>query len=114
MSFFDSLKRLFGGSSGKPGESGGMVPPGPGDDAGMKMISCEEARAVLYEYLDGELEGLSYERVKAHFDICARCYPKLSLEKSFLAAVEKAGSGEKAPPELRTKVLGLLADLEKS
>jgi anti-sigma factor (TIGR02949 family) len=114
MSLIDSLKRLFRNSSGKPGEGGGMPLEGSGDGAAVEMISCEEARAVLYEYLDGELEGLSYERVKAHFDVCARCYPKLSLEKSFLAAVERAGSGEKAPPELKTKVMGLLKDLENT
>lgn len=114
MSFFDSLKRLFGGSAGRDGEGSSMPPSDSGGGAAMEMISCEEALAVLYEYLDGELEGVSHERVKAHFDICARCYPRLSLEKSFLAAVEKAGTGEKAPPELRTKVLGLLEDLKRS
>lgn len=114
MSIFDSLKRLFGSSSSRDGQGGGMAASGSGRNAGMEMISCEEARAVLYEYLDGELEGLSYEQVKAHFDVCAKCYPKLSLEKSFLAAVAKAGSGEKAPPELRRKVVGLLENLEKT
>jgi len=114
MSFFDSLKRLFGSSSNKDGQGGGMAPSDSGGNVGMEMISCEEARAVLYEYLDGELDGLSYEQVKAHFDVCAKCYPKLSLEKSFLAAVAKAGRGEKAPPELRTKVLRLLEDAKRA
>ena len=79
-----------------------------------EMISCEEALAVLYEYMDGELEGVTHERVKAHFDVCARCYPKLALEKSFLAVVARAGRGEKAPPELRDKVLSLIEEGGKS
>ncbi len=104
MSMLAWLKRLIG-------EGGGEDPPGSkgkGEDPKAEMISCEEALSVLYEYLDGELEDITHERVKAHFDICARCYPKLAMEKSFLAAVQKAGGGEKAPPELKGKVLNLL------
>jgi mycothiol system anti-sigma-R factor len=110
MSVIDWFKRLLGSGvgSGPPGSNG------KGEDAKAEMISCQEALSALYEYLDGELEGVTQERVKAHLDVCARCYPKLALEKSFLAAVKKAGGGEKAPPELKGKVLHLLKELEGS
>lgn len=116
MSFFKRLKRFFGGSGGPGGKmDGGNARPGSngrGENPQPDMISCEEAIAVLYEYLDGELEDLTHERVKAHFDVCARCYPKLAMEKSFLAAVARAGAGEKAPEELRGKVLGIIDEME--
>lgn len=110
MSVFDWFKRLLGGTpgSGPPGSNG------KGKDPQAEMISCHEAISFLYEYLDGELEEVTHERVKAHFDVCARCYPKLALEKSFLAAVKKAGREEKAPPELKGKVLDLLKEAKGS
>ena len=96
MSFFDSLRALFVGWSSN----------GEGD---VGAITCHEALNVVHEYLDGELEGVSEEDVKAHFDVCAICYPHLRLEESFKEAVRRAARGERAPPELRAKVLELIA-----
>ena len=100
MSFFDSLRALFAGASSN-GEG----------DAG--AITCHEALNVVHEYLDGELEGVSEEEVKAHFDMCKICYPHLRLEEWFKEAVQRAGSAERAPPELRAKVLELLAEADR-
>lgn len=97
MRFLDHLKQWLG----RRRTNGGAHMPSA-------IISCEEALSVVYEYLDGELSGLSHERVKAHFDVCARCYPTLRLEEAFRAAVRRAARGEKAPPELRQQVLDLL------
>ena len=47
------------------------------------MISCEDALHRIHEFIDGELEDVSSEQVKAHFDVCGRCYPHLQLEESF-------------------------------
>jgi mycothiol system anti-sigma-R factor len=102
MSFLDRLKGLTKGRSG--GDGGGMRPD---------MPSCEEALAVIYEFLDGELDEMSRERVQAHFDVCGQCYPKLRFEESFRAAVRKASTGEAPPPDLRAKLLDLLADAER-
>jgi mycothiol system anti-sigma-R factor len=92
MTFADRLKGLFG----RPGNGHGTTMP--------EMIPCEEALAALYEYLDGELVGVSHDRVKAHFDVCALCYPKLRVEESFRLAVRKATRGEQTPPALRDKL----------
>jgi anti-sigma factor (TIGR02949 family) len=98
MSFTDRIKGLFGGS------------PGNGHAHGMpEMISCEEALAALYEYLDGELVGVSHDRVKAHFDVCAKCFPKLRVEEAFRQAVRKATRGEETPPDLRDRLKDVLA-----
>ena len=85
---------------------------GTEDATKMEMISCEEALEGLYEYLDGELVGAAHDRVKAHFDICARCYPKLRLEESFRLAVQRAARGQTAPPDLRRKLLAALEEAE--
>ena len=59
MSFFESLKRLFG-STVQQGGSGGTGSPGNSGSVGetaVAMIPCDEASARLFEYLDGEREA---------------------------------------------------------
>ena len=95
MSIIDKIRMLFGG--------GGM----PSD-----MIPCEEALQLVHDFLDGELEGVPHDQVKAHFDVCQRCYPHLQLESAFRGAVQRAGSTEAAPQELKAKVAALIAEAE--
>jgi anti-sigma factor (TIGR02949 family) len=64
---------------------------------------------VVQEFLDGQLQGVSAEEVREHFEICSRCYPHLKFERSFREALSRASSGECAPPELRRRVVDLLA-----
>ena len=87
---------------------------GTGSHAKTEMISCEDALAAVYEFLDGELTGETHDRVKAHFDICARCYPKLRLEESFRLAIRRAARGQAAPPELRRRLLAALEEAGES
>lgn len=75
-------------------------------------IPCREALALLHEYLDRELTGEEHDRVKAHFDICSRCYPKLRTEESFRLAVRKAARGQTAPEGLRHRLRATLARIE--
>ena len=89
---------------GSADNGGGMRPD---------MASCEEALAVIYEFLDGELDAMSRGRVQAHFDVCGQCYPKLRFEESFRAAVQKASSGEAPPPDLRARLLKALAGAQQ-
>ncbi len=99
MSFFDGLKRLFGDAS-----SNGEGAPE------MDMISCEDALSLIHEFIDGELEGVSDQHVRAHFDACQRCYPHLHLEEAFRESMQKAARGGKAPPELKSRLVELLAE----
>jgi len=75
-------------------------------------ISCHEALAVVYDYLDGELQDIDRTRVQAHFDVCARCYPQLKLEEAFLAAVSRGRASPDAPQDLRDAVLTLLVEAD--
>ena len=93
MSIIDKIRMLFGGG-GMPSE----------------MIPCEEALQLVHDFLDGELESVPYDQVKAHFDVCGRCYPHLQLEESFRAAVRRAASGQAASPELKSRLMDLLAE----
>lgn len=99
MSFFDGLKRLFGDAS-----SNGEGAPE------MDMISCEDALSLIHEFIDGELEDVSSQQVKAHFDACERCYPHLHLEEAFRESMQRAARGGKASPELKSRLMDLLAE----
>jgi mycothiol system anti-sigma-R factor len=98
MSIVDRLRGLMGLG---PRERPEVVMP--------EMISCEEALTALYEYLDGELTGVAHDRVKAHLDACARCFPKLRVEESFRLTVRRTTRGEKPSLSLRDNLLSALA-----
>lgn len=100
MSIIDLLKRLLRGT------------PSNGNGAASEGISCRDALALVNEYLDGELEDVSSQQVREHFDVCERCYPHLRLEESFRSAVYRASLGESAPPDLKNRVQALLAEID--
>jgi anti-sigma factor (TIGR02949 family) len=106
MTFFDRIRRIFG--LRPPGARGEAHAHGGGNGHGPGSAGCHEALNLLYDYLDGELEGVSLERVKAHFEVCRMCYPHLRFEEAFRSALQRAGRGEKAPAELKAHLLELL------
>lgn len=104
------LKRILGVFR----RNGVMAPPNSGASAGgsPEMITCEEALSRVHEYLDGELDGVSAEEVRLHFDVCQRCYPHLRLEEAFQAALRRAADADTPiPPDLRDRVLDMLAEV---
>ena len=114
MSFFESLKRLFG-STGQQGRSGAADSSGNGGSVGeaaVAMISCDEASARLFEYLDGELEDLSEEEVRHHLAVCEACYPRVQFERHFLEALQRSQNGGRVSETLRERVLQALAEDE--
>jgi anti-sigma factor (TIGR02949 family) len=127
MSFFERLWHHFGASApadgGEPsagggdsstagGGVGGSGAPADATEGCTSSISCQEALAVVYEYLDGDLGDVPAEEVRVHFDICGQCYPHLEFERSFLAAVRRGCAAAKAPPDLKAKVADLLAEVD--
>lgn len=109
MSFLDRLSRILGGTPSDKDHGQGH---GHGHVHGRHHVhgslTCEEAVSLLYDYLDGELEEVSEEGVKAHFEACQECYPHMRFEESFRAAIQRAGSGEHCPDELKAHLLELL------
>ena len=105
MAFFDALKRLFGGT-GRNGGSGDTTL------SAVAMIPCDEASARLFEYLDGELEGVSEEEVRRHLEVCEACYPRVQFEKHFLEALRRSQDGGRVSEDLRDRVLRSLAEDE--
>ena len=126
MAFFDALKRLFGGAgqngrsgdttssstSGSPAAGGSSTAGGAMGETAVAMIPCDEASARLFEYLDGELEGVSEEEVRRHLEVCEACYPRVQFEKHFLEALQRSQDGGRVSEGLRDRVLQSLAEDE--
>ena len=106
MSFFESLKRLFSNTSqnDRSGDTTSSGGDSPGKTA-VAMISCEEASARLFEYLDGELEGMPEEEVRLHLEACEACYPRVQFEKHFLEALRRSNGGGRVSESLRERVI---------
>lgn len=91
----DRLRKLFGRSRDEECDSS-------------EMLSCREALALVQEFVDGELPGLSRAEVEAHFEVCTRCYPHLALESNFRDRVRGALEAESMPEDCRERVLARL------
>lgn len=100
MGLFERFRAFFAGK----GAEGGNGATGREADA----VSCREALERLFEYLDGELDGLTEEQVARHFQRCERCYPRLRFEEAFQRAIRSVQAGQEPPEALRRKVLGVL------
>ncbi len=111
MAFFDSLKRLVGGT-GRNGRSRDEAPSGGSGSSNVAMIPCDEASARLFEYLDGELEGVSEEEVRRHLEVCEACYPRVQFERHFREALQRSQEGGRVSESLRERVLQALAEDE--
>lgn len=51
------------------------------------MLDCEQVMRQLWDYLDGELTPERMAAIRAHLELCKRCYPQYEFERSFLDAV---------------------------
>ena len=89
----------------------GTRPP-EGDTQEHAELSCEESLALVYEYLDGELDGVSHEEVAQHFAMCKRCYPHLKLEERFRELLHRSAEEDACPEHVRKQVLEALAPQE--
>ena len=102
MSFFESLRRVFSGASQDTAS----------DEAPVGMISCEEASARLFEYLDNELQGMAEEEVRRHLEVCEACYPRVQFETHFLEALRRSKGNGRVSDSLRERVIQSLAEDE--
>jgi mycothiol system anti-sigma-R factor len=76
-----------------------------------EMIPCDHVIAKLWEYLDDELIGESAERVRAHLEVCARCYPQYEFQNAYKVFVRR-GSQNEMPPALRRRIFTAILEEE--
>lgn len=73
-----------------------------------RQIDCQEALENLYAYLDGELDDVREEEVRAHLDQCAPCLGVSRFETAFLRFLEARARSKGAPEHVRKRVLAQL------
>lgn len=74
-------------------------------------IDCGQVMERLYEYIDGELDDPDLvARIRAHLELCQRCYPRYRFEKAFLRFLAQIRDG--APPHLRRRIFERILEEE--
>jgi mycothiol system anti-sigma-R factor len=68
-------------------------------------MSCELPRAMIDGYLDGELDAIRAAEFERHLEGCSDCVSALESQESLRLSLRRAQLYEKAPPQLRKKVL---------
>jgi len=81
-------------------------------------VPCSEVLALVYSYIDGEMEDSGYVEIRQHLNECGPCLREYGLEELVKRLVHKCCSKEAAPGDLRTKVLtrieAVRAEIEKT
>ena len=74
----------------------------------MKRLNCEEAVALLHDYLKQELTPELIVEVRQHMDRCRDCFDHLKFEESFFQKLEICAKRHTCPGELRKRILAAL------
>jgi mycothiol system anti-sigma-R factor len=71
-------------------------------------VSCELPRTMIHGYLDGELDAVRAAEFERHLEQCPECVTALESQESLRSSLQRAELYEKAPAELRQRVLSSL------
>lgn len=77
-------------------------------------ISCEDALARLWEFLDGELPAEEEAAVQKHLEICGRCYPQFDFQRAYFAYTRQLAERERVSPERRRRLFAALLAQESA
>jgi mycothiol system anti-sigma-R factor len=72
-------------------------------------VPCTEVLAMVYSYIDGEMDDGSYAEIRQHLDECGPCLREYGLDELVKKLVQKCCGHEPVPGELRVKVLTRIA-----
>jgi mycothiol system anti-sigma-R factor len=75
-------------------------------------MSCDLPRTMIHGYLDGELDAVRAAEFERHLEECSECVTALESQESLRSSLQRAQLYEKAPPQLRGKVLATLRPAE--
>ncbi|WP_375426477.1 mycothiol system anti-sigma-R factor [uncultured Friedmanniella sp.] len=76
---------------------------------GATSAECEHMLERVYEFLDHELDTASSDEIREHLVACEPCLDRFDVEQAVKTLVNRCCGGDKAPTELRAKVLTRLS-----
>ena len=74
----------------------------------MSRLDCDQAMALLDDYLKRELTAEYIQQVKFHLDRCGDCASLAQFEQKFLQMLETRARKEICPQEVRARILAAL------
>ncbi len=83
--------------------------PSPSGADPLAETDCEDAVGRIYEYLDGELDGATLTHIEVHLRRCSPCLEAYDFHAE-LRQVVRSKCAQSMPPELRSRLLAMLAD----
>jgi mycothiol system anti-sigma-R factor len=66
---------------------------------------CSEVLALVYGFLDGEIDDASRDGIAKHLDECGPCLRQYGLEQAVKALVHRSCGCEHAPETLRVQIV---------
>jgi mycothiol system anti-sigma-R factor len=66
---------------------------------------CTEVLAMVYDFLDGEVDETERARIAQHLDECSPCLRQYGLEQAVKALVHRSCTCEHAPERLRVEIV---------
>jgi mycothiol system anti-sigma-R factor len=73
------------------------------------VSDCEHMLERVYQFLDHELDTASSDEIREHLAQCEPCLDRYDVEQAVKTLVNRSCGGDKAPSELRVKVLTRLS-----
>ena len=73
-------------------------------------MNCKAALDLLFDFLDGELEGVTNDEVAEHLAKCRNCYPYFNFQRLFLDRLAASTDASPVSPELARRIRELLDD----
>jgi mycothiol system anti-sigma-R factor len=77
------------------------------------VITCAEAVRELWNYLDGLVDEHERAAVEEHLSICRRCCGELEFAEELRGFLREHGD-EELPPDVRTRLVATLEELERA
>ncbi len=76
-----------------------------------EMIPCDHVISKLWEYIDGELTEEQAAKVRAHLEICNRCFPQYNFQRAYKEFVRRSAQ-QPIPSGLRRRVFEAILEEE--
>lgn len=75
------------------------------------MITCKDAVAQLWEYLDRSLAGLEERQVEEHLGVCRHCCGELEFAKQIRGLLRRPGQAAALTRDVRARLESFVTSL---